>query len=77
MSNPVERPVWSSDVPVSMPSPPKHPVRVAMYGFGFTEFGIAHDLTDAEYTSLRVPIYSPQDPTVFEVFGDADLERDR
>lgn len=67
-------PLWSSDVPISIPQPPVEKVLVPMFGFGFTQLGLVHDLTDVEYEFLRTPSYSPEMPTDEVVYGDADVE---
>lgn len=68
-------PVWSSDVRISVPQPPESPILVPMYGFGFTQWGLAHDLTDSEYEFLRTPTYAPERPTNDIVHDDAHLDR--
>ncbi len=66
-------PVWSSDVPISIPRAPADPVLVQMFGFGFTRFGLVHDLTEVEQEFLRPPSYSPNQPGDV-VSGDQDVE---
>lgn len=71
---PNEIPVWSSDVNISIPQPSKHDVRIKMYGFGFTVFGITHDLTEAEFDFFRSPTYTPETPVGDVVFDDSDVD---
>jgi len=68
------RPVWSSDVPISMPQPPDGDVLVPMFGFGMTQYGLVHDLTQGEYESLRTPSYTPVLPTDDIVYDDRDVD---
>ena len=47
---------------------------IGMYGFGYTQFGIAHDITEADYMNFR---RNPGAPTVLPsetVRDDADLD---
>lgn len=69
----VPRPVWISDVPVSMPQPSEHDALVPMFGWVFTKFGLAHEITEAEYRELRVPHSTPEDPSQTVVRGDEGL----
>lgn len=67
---------WSADGPISMPKPQEHDVLVGMFGFGFTQFGIAHDLDDADYMNFR---RHPKAPTVLPsevVRDDAALDEE-
>ena len=66
-------PVWSSDVRISIPQPPAEKVLVPMFGFGFTQFGLFHDLTEVEYEFLHIPSYSPELPVNEVVYGDEDV----
>lgn len=66
-------PLWSSDVPISIPQPPAEQVLVPMFGFGFTQLGLFHDLTDVEYEYLRTPSYAPELPTDEVVYEDGDV----
>lgn len=66
-------PVWSSDVPISIPQAPTDAVLVPMFGFGFTQYGLVHDLTQTEQEFLRTPSYSPDQPGDV-VYGDLDVE---
>jgi hypothetical protein len=72
---PNDRPIWSADTPVSMPEPVPEDGLVAMYGFKMTQYRLAHDITEAEYSDLRVPIYGPKDPGLPEVRGDEGADR--
>lgn len=71
MSN--QPPLWSSDVPISAPIPPQKAVLVPMFGFGMTQWGLVHDLTETEYDYLRTPSYSPDLPTETIVYDDGDV----
>jgi hypothetical protein len=71
---PAQPPVWSSDVRISTPLPPEHQVLVPMFGFGMTEMGLFHDLTEVEYEYLRTPSYSPDLPTEEVIRGDRDVD---
>lgn len=53
---------WASDVPVSMPQPysPDMPVLVNLGGFGFTEGGIAHYLSQADADEMATPFFAPE-----------------
>jgi len=59
MLNREDPPVYGADVPVSMPQPPAHEVIVPMYGFGYTRYGLCHDITEAEAKELGTPRYRP------------------
>jgi hypothetical protein len=67
-------PVWGSDVPISMPLPAAEPVMVQMYGFGMTQYRLVHDLSQADYEALAVPVYAPANPTGNVVPGDANID---
>ena len=67
-------PVWGADVPISMPLPPDEPVMVEMHGFAMTQYRLVHDLTQADYEALAVPVYAPANPTGDVVPGDAALD---
>lgn len=66
-------PLWSSDVPISVPQAPADSVLVPMFGFGMSQYGLVHDLTDAEQEFLRTPAYRPEQPTSEVVYGDQDV----
>jgi hypothetical protein len=66
-------PVWSSDVPISIPQAPADQVLIPMFGFGFTRFGLVHDLTEVEQEYLRTPSYSPERPGDV-VYEDGDVD---
>lgn len=68
-----DRPAWGADVPISMPVPADEPVVVPMFGFGMTQFRLAHDLTPAEYEALSVPVYAPVQ-TADVIADDAQLD---
>lgn len=68
-----DAPVWSSDTRISIPEAPDDPILVPMYGFGFTRWGLAHNLTDAEYEHFRRPTYAPEVPPGDVVFDDGDV----
>lgn len=67
-------PVWGADVPISMPLPAAEPVMVPMYGFGMTQYRLVHNLTQADYEALAVPVYAPANPTGQVVPGDAGID---
>lgn len=50
---------WGTDGPVSMPVPPKGQKLVTYGGFTFTEYGIAHDVTEADLEEVLGPTYAP------------------
>jgi hypothetical protein len=66
-------PAWSSDVPISIPQPPTESILVPMFGFGVTQLGIVHDLSEVEYDFLRTPSYSPELPNDDTFFDDGDV----
>lgn len=72
----VEPTLWASDVKVSMPLPPKVPRQVPMFGFAFTEFGLAHDIDAASYAQISTPSYIPDDYGKERVYWDEDLDRE-
>lgn len=72
---PSNRPVWSADCPVSMPEPTGDTTLVPMYGFAMSQYRLIHDITQAEYSDLRVPIYAPKDPGLPTVRGDEGANR--
>lgn len=63
---------WGSDVAVSLPLPPVRTAReVPMYGFVFTENGLFHDISEADYEAMSTPTFSPSfDPDRAVVYGD-------
>lgn len=65
---PKNRRSWGSDVPVSMPVPlhPDRPALVDMGGFGFTIFGIGHNLKSTDLEEY-LPVFAP--PPVEESTG--------
>lgn len=68
-----DRPVWGSDVPISMPVAAAEDVMVPMFGFGMTRYRLVHDITAAELEDLRVPVYGP-DIAASAVADDLDLD---
>lgn len=62
-SSPISDEAWGSDVPISMPAPPKRRVMHHLdgLGFAFTEFGICHDFTEADRDAVLHPHYGPTD----------------
>jgi hypothetical protein len=69
-----DRPVWGSDVPISMPVPSDEAVMVPMFGFGMTQYRLVHDISATEYEALSVPVYAPEAPATDVVRGDAALD---
>lgn len=65
---------WSADVPVSMPQPTSDPTAVAMQGFAFTESGMAHDITLAQYARLSTPDWQPRIMPSQTVYDDSDID---
>jgi hypothetical protein len=53
-----------------MPKPPEHQIMVPMGGLGITQYGLAHDLTEAEFEFFRRPAYTPELPTDDVVYDD-------
>jgi hypothetical protein len=68
------RPVWGADVPISMPIPSGDPVLVPMFGFSMTQYRLVHDITQAEYEQLSVPVYAPERPPSQSVADDAEMD---
>jgi hypothetical protein len=52
--------VWGSDVPISMPEPPRRPIMVNFGGFGMTTGGIAHNITEADIEEMFTPFFGPE-----------------
>jgi hypothetical protein len=52
---------WGSDTDISMPEPlpSTHTMYVDMGGFCFTQFGIAHNITEAEREIFQTPTFAP------------------
>jgi hypothetical protein len=67
---PDQRPIWSADCRVSMPEPTGDTEIVPMYGFAMSQYRLVHSISSVEYEELRVPIYSPFDPSLPEDHGD-------
>lgn len=40
--------VWATDTAISLPQPPQEPILVDMGAFGFTEYGLNHNLTTSD-----------------------------
>lgn len=58
---------WGSDTPISMPIPMEgnDEILVPMYGFGFSHYGLYHDLTRVDYERHRIVSSAPaSDPSV-------------
>lgn len=70
-----QRPVWSSDTKISVPLPPADGVLVPMYGFGWSQFGLVHDLSSSDYEYMRTPTYAPELPTGDVIYDDIDTRR--
>jgi hypothetical protein len=69
-----DRPVWGSDVPISMPLPSGEAEMVPMFGFAMTQYRLVHSITQAEYEELSLPVYAPENPTGQVVRGDAAID---
>lgn len=54
---------WAADTPISMPEPNEN-VLVSFGGFGFTNGGIAHDLSQPDWESYAMPTYGPEGMTM-------------
>lgn len=54
---------WATDTMVSMPVPPNtdEAVLPITAGFGYTRFGITHNLTGSDAEGYRFPTYLPFD----------------
>jgi hypothetical protein len=50
---------WAADTPISMPLPAQYPILVDFGGFGFTEWGLQHNLNYAEWEELIQPDFAP------------------
>lgn len=50
---------WGSDTPISLPAPAEKPILVDMEAFGFTEFGLAHNVNRIDLEDF-IPTYLPQ-----------------
>jgi hypothetical protein len=69
-----DRPVWGSDVPISMPVAAPEAVMVPMMGFGMTQYRLVHDVTATELETLGVPVYAPEAAPADSVADDSDLD---
>lgn len=65
---------WSSDVPISMPRPSADAVMVQMFGFGYTQYGIAHDMDETDYSQIRQSHQPPDVSPDATVLDDLDVE---
>lgn len=65
---------WSADVPISMPQPSAHDVLVPMFGFGYNQFGISHDINEVDYMNLRRPAQAPDVDPAHVIEDDAHLD---
>jgi hypothetical protein len=65
---------WGSDVPISMPQPSGESVLVQMFGFGYTQYGLVHDLNSLDYMSARRPASPPDVDPASEILDDAELD---
>lgn len=69
---------YGSDVRVSLPQPvPDSVLKVPMYGFAFTEYGLAHDITAAQHETLSRPTFAPRPALSEVIWGDEDIDPDR
>lgn len=59
-----------------MPRPNKHSIMVQMFGFGYTQFGIAHDLNEVDYADFRLPSKAPDVMPNVIIRDDADLDQE-
>ena len=50
---------WGTSVPISMPQPTEDDVIVPMFGFGYSKYGIRHDITREELLRYRRPTFAP------------------
>jgi hypothetical protein len=69
-----DRPVWGSDVPISMPLPAPEPQIVPMFGWAMTQFRLVHAISQADYENLAVPVYAPDQPSGDVVADDAAID---
>jgi hypothetical protein len=65
---------WVSSVPISMPTPSEEPIIVPMFGFGYTQYGLVHDIDAADRMNFRRPAMPPADPRIPVVYEDAGLD---
>jgi hypothetical protein len=61
---------WGASTPISMPQPTDDDVLVPMFGFGYTKYGIRHDLTSEDYMRYRRPTFAPASDPSNEIFED-------
>lgn len=50
---------WGTDTMISMPQPSQHDILVDMGTFGFTEFGLNHNLSRADLEDY-IPTFAPE-----------------
>lgn len=50
---------WASSTKPSLPVAPSDERLVKMGGFAFTQWGIAHDLSQAEVEAMSIPDFFP------------------
>jgi hypothetical protein len=67
---------WGADVPISMPKPPADSVLVPMFGFGYTMYGLVHEMTENDYMAFRIPSGAPDVSPADVVNDDADVDID-
>lgn len=65
---------WVSSVPISMPTPSSDPIMVKMFGFGYTQYCLVHDIDAADRMNYRRPAMPPTDPTIPVVYEDQILD---
>lgn len=65
---------WSADVPVSMPLPVQETGIIPMFGWTFTENGLAHDLSPADYERISTPDFAPESMPEGIEYGDTDVD---
>lgn len=67
---------WASDAPISMPQPNEHAVMVPMFGFGYNQYGITHDINAVDYMNFRRPSKAPDVGPGETVHDDALLDEE-
>lgn len=50
---------WATDTDVSLPTPPTSRLLADYGGFGFSEFGLAHAVTESEIDEMIWPTFAP------------------
>lgn len=66
---------WASDVPVSMPLPPRAKPILAMEGFVVTDGGLAHNITETDYAEIATPTFMPERGLGEVVYEDEELDQ--